>query len=176
MYYGKEITEFFKRHNLYNEEMFEYLKEHTDWIDYRDEDERWHIGHGIYVHPKTRKIIRFRICIPEIRDDMTLITALHEIAHGIWSYIYMVNGIKYSEDESELFPFLVERAFLEEHKSQKLSDLINKLDSLVDDKDDIRYRYAKDVRDRFKDIDIGNVDRIQKVSRRALRIWKKNNR
>ena len=40
MYYGKEITEFFKRHNLYNEEMFEYLKEHTDWIDYRDEDNK----------------------------------------------------------------------------------------------------------------------------------------
>ena len=88
----------------------------------------------------------------------------------------MVNGIRYKEDECELFPVLVVRAFLEEHKTQGLVDVIQYLDGLVDEKDDIRYRYAMDCKDRFKDIDIGNVNKIQRVSRRALRNWKRNNR
>ena len=37
MRYNPKVIDFFKRHNMYEESMFEYLQDHSVMIDYDDE-------------------------------------------------------------------------------------------------------------------------------------------
>ena len=44
MHFDDKLIEFFKKHNLYEEEMFKYFSENSTMIDYMDDEQRSFIG------------------------------------------------------------------------------------------------------------------------------------
>ena len=174
MKYNIEIIDFFKRHNLYDKNMFDYLESHSDGVDYYDPDVNFCIGLGLAIDPKTKKINRFRIGVPYCVDEKTTLVAIHEISHGIWAYKHL--NKKYNDIEVELFPMLVERVYIEEKKSQELYSYGEFLDSTIDDDSDEKYRFALSNRDDLLASGIDDFRRIDKSTRKLVRIWKRKNR
>ena len=63
MKFNSHLISFFKRHNLYEENMFSYLSQHAFMIDYKDEEERMFIGCFIKFD-KRNKLVSFQLNIP----------------------------------------------------------------------------------------------------------------
>ena len=144
--YSEILIDFFKRHNLYDEEMFKYLQEHTDIIDYRDEDTRVCIGCGYLINNKNNKLERFRICIPKVVDNKTALISIHEIVHGIVGYKNLNKKFK-NDIIIEALAFLYEKLFINESNDPSLVKYGLYLDSLIEDNDEEKYKYALFARD-----------------------------
>ncbi len=173
MKYSDGIINFFKRHNLYEKEMFDYLQNQTDIIDYDDEDVRIFIGCAYNVDQITGKILGLRICIPIAYDDITTLISIHEIAHGIWGYKKL--NKKYESLEVELFPMKLERIYLSERASARLNNYANFLDSTIDENSDERYRFALHNRDKLDNSTLSSFKSIDKHTKKLAKIWKRFN-
>ncbi len=174
MRYSDTIIDFFKRHNLYEKEMFEYLQNHTEMVDYHYEEERLFIGCVYIVDHITKKISGFKICIPYVYDEITALINIHEIAHGIWGYKKL--NKKYNNLEVELFPMKLERIYISECSSQKLKSYADFLDSTIDDDSEERYRFALYNRDKLNSCALDSFKSIDKTTRKLARTWRRHNR
>jgi hypothetical protein len=172
--FEEEVIGFFKRHNLYEEKMFMYLKDHIDMIDYNDEDLRVLIGTAYAVNKKNRKIINMRICIPYCQDEITALICIHEIAHGIYGYKKL--NKKYNPLEIELLPMILERIYIEEKQSNNLKKYADFLDSIIDEESDEKYRFGLENRGSLEERDLRNFKSIDRSTRKLARRWKRNNR
>ena len=83
--YYNDFIKFFKKHNLYNEEIFNYIQKNRTLFDYRDEDQRIFIG-CYYICNKQGILQKINICVPFINDPITLLINIHEYIHAIESY------------------------------------------------------------------------------------------
>lgn len=174
MKYNDEIIDFFKSHNLYDKEMFNYLESKTDMVDYQMEEDRAFIGCGYSVDRKTKRLVNFRICIPYCYDDKTTLISIHEIAHGIWAYKHLNKKIK--EIEVELFPMLLERIYLMENTSTALTSYTAYLDSTIDDEADEKYRFALSNRDILLKENYSDFSSIDRRTKKLVRKWCKAKR
>lgn len=174
MKYNDDIIEFFKKHNLYEKEMFEYLEDKTDMVDYQMEEDRSYIGCAYSIDRKTNKLVNFRICIPFCYDDKTTLIGIHEIAHGIWAYKHLNKRV--NDIEIELFPMLLEKIYLMENPSTILKNYTAYLDSTIDEEVDEKYRFALSNRDTLLNDKIDGFNSINKRTRRLVRKWCKAKR
>lgn len=168
--YNDNIIMFFKRHNLYDEEMFKYLEEHTDFFDYYDDNYIGCLGSGEHIDSRTGKLTHFRICIPYCINKETMLVDLHEIMHGIVFYKHL--NKKYKEDITiELLPFIIERMYLEECKDENLIKFHNRLDSTIDSNSEEKYRFALRYRDElYKDFN-GDIESIEEKVSSLVKKW-----
>ena len=169
-----KIIEFFKKHNLYDEEMFEYILKRCDYVDYYDSDINFMVGCPAKVNPRNNRIEGFRLCIPYCWDEKTALVSVHEIAHAI--YWYKRLGKKYNKIEEELFPMVVERIYLEENKTSTLESYEKFLDSTIDETSEAQYRFAIANRDHLLQSDISDFRYLDKSMRKFVRKWKRENR
>ena len=172
--YNSEIISFFKRYNLYEKNMFEYLEKHTDMIDYRMEDLRICIGCSYKINKNSNRIVGMRICIPFCYDEITTMISIHEIAHGIYGYKNL--NKKYDELEIELLPMILERIYFEEKKTEKLTSYLEYLDSTIDGDSEEKYRFALMNRNESRFKDIKSYEFFSKNVKKLTRIWRRKNR
>ena len=172
--FKKEIIEFFKRHNLYDEEMFNYIVANCDEVDYYDKDVNFMISCNPKVNRYTKKIEGFNLIIPYCFDELSTLAAVHEIAHAIYWYKKM--GTKYNELEVELFPMIVERLYFEEHRSPALEKYEEFLDGTIDSTSAERYRFALENRDDLLEKDISDFKSLGRTIRIRSILWKIQNR
>ena len=108
IYYDKFIN-FFKEHNMYDEEMFEYLRKNSTLFDYRDEDMRKNVG-CYYALDSKDKLKGIALVVPFIDSDKTVLINIHEYAHGITAYSKLGKKYKHTLDR-EIVPMLLERIY-----------------------------------------------------------------
>jgi hypothetical protein len=173
MKYNDEVIDFFKRHNLYDKEMFDYLESHSDGIDYYNPDVNFCTGLALALNSKSKKVMRFRIGVPYCVDDKTTMVAIHEISHGIWAYKHLNKRI--NETEIELFPFIVERVYVEEKRSKALKDYEKYIDGMIDESSEDKYRFALANREQLLESGI-DYKSIERSSKKLVRKWKRSNR
>lgn len=173
--YRQEIIDFFKRHNLYEKKMFDYLQNHTDMIDSRDEDANDFIGFG-YITDKNNILQRFRLCIPFAIDNKTMLISVHEIVHGIVGYKYL--GKKFEPSiYIETLPIFYERIYINEMNDPDLYEYGQYLDNLIGDSEiDEKYRYALFAREYLlKEYD-KDFDKMENMSKKLVKKYKKENK
>ena len=86
--YYKKFINFLKEHNLYDENAMEYLHQNGIFFDYSEEKDRDFIGCRFATNK--RKILKCIIlCVPNIRDEKTLIINIHEYTHALLYYKYL---------------------------------------------------------------------------------------
>ena len=168
--YSEELISFFKKYNLYEFEMFEYLKERTDFIDYRVVEDRIHIGCSYKINKKNNKVVGLRICVPFCMDEKTTLISIHEIAHGIYGYKHL--NKKINSLELELLPMLLERLYIEERKNKELEEYAMFLDSTIDSSSEEQYRFALENRETIKNAGFNDYNSFDKQSMKLIRLWK----
>ena len=165
MYYNSKLIEFFKRHNMYEENMFNYLQNNTMMIDYKNEDERDFIGcFYIFLNGKLDKIC---LVLPYLMDDMTTLINIHEITHGIYMYKLLGKKVTIKKD-IEVLPMLYERIYINETNSKELLELANDLDKKIRHEDN--YLLGLKLRDEL--LRIYNYD-FEDINKKAKKLVKK---
>ena len=124
-----KLINFFKEHNLYDEEMFDYFDKHAFYYDYRVEENR--IFTGCFPGLDKSKIIRkVNIGVPFIMDEKTLLINIHEYTHAIEFYKNM--GKKYKPDKYvEVLPMMFELLYIKEHPNKELEEYEKYLNSCI---------------------------------------------
>ena len=102
--------EFLKKYNLYDKEVFDFIKDKTVYVDYMNTDSENFIG--VYPIVDKDNIVRdLRMCVPTIVDDISISMNIHEYVHLIKMYSNL--NKEYVEDKyKELLPVMYELLFL----------------------------------------------------------------
>ena len=138
--YYNNFVNFFKKHNLYNEEMFKYIQKNTTHFDYRDEDQRAFIG-CYYTYDKQRILKKIKVCVPFINNQITLLINIHEYIHAI--ELYKNIGKKYEQkDTEETLPMLYELLYYLENPNKELEAYLTELNKKITKKSSKAYQIA----------------------------------
>ena len=170
MTYHKDLIEFFKKHNMYDKEMFDYFSFNTIMIDYRDEDQRA-LPKCFYTRDKNDRITNVYLYLPYIYDDVTMLVSIHVITQAIILYSQLNKKIKPDIDLNTL-PMLYEWVYAKERNNPALFKYIDYLDSFISDEDK---DYCDSLAVREELYDNYSAD-MNKMSKMAKKLIKKKNR
>lgn len=163
MYLNADLINFFKKHNLYEKETFDYIDKNSTMIDYRDEDQRMFIGTFYGVNKHNNKLVYIHINVPFIYDDRTMLINIHEFVHAILLYKYIDKKIKLGIDY-EALPMLYEKIFINEVNTEEIVKYGRWLDSLIANKNE-EYVFGLNVREELLknyDYDINKMNKLVK--------------
>lgn len=166
MIYNSKVIDFFKRHNMYEKNMFDYLQENTIMINYSDEDEKDFIG-CFYIFNKNNILKKISLCIPYLMDDITTLINIHEITHGIYMYKYLDKKV-YLKEDIEVLPMLYERIYINETNNKELLQFANDLDKKIK----YEYNYLLGLKLRDELLRIYNYD-FEDINRKAKKLVKR---
>lgn len=168
MIFNENLIAFFKKHNLYDKAMFDYLSSHTEMIDYKDEKQRCFIG--CFYKFNKNILTDIRLNIPYVYDEITMLISIHEIIHAIILYKKLNKKAKISDD-CEVLPILYEKIYVEENSSETLKKYQQKLDNLID-KNDQKYFIALAVREELYQNYNYDINKMKKISKRLVKKYK----
>lgn len=168
----QKFINFFQKHNLYDKEIFDYLRLNSILFDYHDEDTRPFIG-CYHILDKDLKLKKIQLCIPFIMDEKTILINIHEYTHGILLYKYLNKKIKINND-CETLPLLMERIYLEENPNQELKEYIEKLNTKIQKDTSIeaqKYKIALSIQEELLTYynKTHNFDKVKNKSKKLYR-------
>jgi len=167
MKFHPQVIKFFKKHNLYNEEVFNYLSENALMIDYTSPEETLLIGTFYEVDKQERTIQKIHMIIPYVTDDITMLMNIHEIVHGIELYQYL--NKQYTEEiDKEALPLLYERIYILESEKQSLYDYGYYLDSLITPEDK-SYYFGLSIREKLLKHYNYNYSKMKKLTKKLMK-------
>lgn len=148
MRYHPKVIDFFKRHNMYEESLFDYLQDHSVMLDYNDPEQRYFIGFNCSF--KNGVLKNISIGLPYMQDYKTMLINIHEITHGIYAYKKL--NKKYNPNIGiETLPMLYERIYILENGNEELRQYGEFLDSCITETSEEKYKFALRVRQRLLD-------------------------
>ena len=135
----EKYINFLKKYDLYREDIFEYMKDKTKYIDYRlDESKRFY---GVFTNIENGIIKDIRVMVPYIVDDTSISIRIHEYIHILKLYDYLNKEYVFTDYE-DLLPVFYELVYAKENNNY---DYINeRIDELKDN-----FNYLKVVLDLF---------------------------
>ena len=167
MKFNQGVIEFFKKHNMYEEKMFNYLEDNTNMLDYKDPDERCFIG-CFYILDKKGKLSRLILNIPYVYDDITALINIHEITHGIEHYPQI--GKKFIKDTTiEALPIMYEKLYIMDNPSEELIKYGIYLDTLCNKDNAIEYQVALEMRDELLKNYNYNMKKMKKLTKKIVK-------
>lgn len=168
---NSNLIDFFKRHNLYDKKVFNYIEENSVMIDYRDE-EQWPFIGCFYVLDGNNILKRFQVNMPYVFDDVTALISVHEIVHGIECYKKL--GKWFEKDVTiEVLPMFYEKLYMLENASEELLEYCKYLDEYIDASSDEEHRLALKIRDELLKEYKYNYD-LYKMEKLSKKLVKKN--
>ena len=130
MIFNSKLIDFFKRHSLYDKDMFDYLSQHTTMIDYRDEEQRIFMG-CFFILDKNNQLKDIHLAVPYVFDDITMLISIHELVHAISLYPSIDKKVDIGID-IEVLPMFFEKIYINEINNPKLIEYEKKLNKLID--------------------------------------------
>lgn len=171
MIFHPNIIDFFKKHNMYDEKMFQYLQNNTTMLDYNYEDERIFIGCFQLVNKKNI-ITGVHLNIPYVQDEKTALINIHELTHGI--EFYKKIGKPYKPDITvETLPLLYERLYIMENPSIELENYGKYLDNLILKESKEEYLFGLNIRDILIEEYNYNMDSMTKKIKKLAKNYHK---
>ena len=131
--YEKKFIEFLQELNLYSEEVLDFMKDKTVYVDYNDEDSKEFIG--CYPIMKNNMIKDIRLCVPVMEDDFTTAINVHEYIHLIRLYKYLNKHYVFTNSE-EVNPVIFEILFLSTKGDNEFGDYLDYYREYVKSKKD----------------------------------------
>lgn len=167
MNYNKNLIEFFKRHNMYDEEIFNYLQKNSIMIDYNDPEQKDFVG-CFYILDKNDILKDLKLSLPYVNNEKTMLISIHEITHGIENYMKI--GKKFIKDITiESLPLLYEKLYIIENPSEELIKYSEYLDKLITDECDKEYKFALAIRDELIKKYTYNMKKTSKLVKKLSR-------
>ena len=103
---------FLKKYNLYREDIFEYMKDRTKYIDYRQDGSDGYIG--VYPNLVNGIIKDIKMRVPRLIDDHSIAITIHEYIHLLKMFDYIGKEYVFSDYE-DLLPTFYELVFAKEN-------------------------------------------------------------
>ena len=170
MKYNHEIVDFFKRHNMYDEEMFNYLENNTTMLDYRDPEQRDFVG-CFYIQNKKNILRALHINIPYVYDELTALIDVNGITHGIESY-YRI-GKKFKKNITiEVLPILYEKLYILDNNSDRFIACGKYLDEMIGRDSPEEYLLALKMRDELLKNYNYDMREMQKLSKKLVKKYR----
>lgn len=167
MVFNPDLINFFKRHNLYNKEMFDYFSKNANMIDYRDEEQRILMG-CFYIFDKKKRLKSIHLNVPYIYDDITMLISIHEFIHAIMMYKFINKKVNIGIDK-EVLPMLYEKIYINENNNPILIEYEKKLNKLINPKDDKEYVIGLALRDQLIENYNYDFDKLNKKVKKLVR-------
>ncbi len=112
-----KFIKFLKDTEIYNEEVFEYIKPKTVYLDHSEEATHFY---GVFPIVDDNNIIKdIKLCVPKIKDDITVSINIHEYVHLLLLYRNLNKEYKES-DYDELLPVMYEFYYLKDNDPEYL--------------------------------------------------------
>ena len=112
-----KFIKFLKDTEIYNEEVFEYIKPKTVYLDHSEEATHFY---GVFPIVDDNNIIKdIKLCVPKIKDDITVSINIHEYVHLLMVYRDLNKEYKES-DYDELLPVMYEFYYLKDNDPEYL--------------------------------------------------------
>ncbi len=112
-----KFIKFLKDTEIYNEEVFEYIKPKTVYLDHSEEATHFY---GVFPIVDDNNIIKdIKLCVPKIKDDLTVSINIHEYVHLLLLYRDLNKEYKES-DYDELLPVMYEFYYLKDNDPEYL--------------------------------------------------------
>ena len=152
----EKYINFLKKYDLYREDIFEYMKDKTKYIDYRlDESKRFY---GVFTNIENGIIKDIRVMVPYLVDDTSISIRIHEYIHVLKIYDYLNKEYVFTDYE-DLLPVFYELVYAKENNNY---DYINeRIDELKDN-----FNYLKVVLDLFDQNKENNNKKLIKNKKR----------
>lgn len=136
--YEIKFLNFLKRHNLYDEEKYSYLKQNSSKVDIKINQDFI----GCYFNKdEQNRIIKIRLIIPILENDITVMLAIHEYVHG---YIMLdkINTTDIEEDEEEVLPMFYEYLYYLENRNKEIEEYRINMIKTVFTENKFKYKLA----------------------------------
>jgi hypothetical protein len=91
-----EVVAFFKRHNLYNQDMFHYFEDHSTMLDSDYPDEMMLRSCTYQIDRRTNILKGIHLNLPYVKNEETMLDNIHELTHAIFAYKRI--GKKFKKD------------------------------------------------------------------------------
>lgn len=129
------IIDFYKSIDLYNEEYFNLIKEKTIILEGKYDEIKDFIG--FYPKYENDKLIDFRLYLPELIGLNNILIYIHEYCHAI-----------FPEDNSEIFPNIIEATFIKEYLNipKKTKEIIRKTKKQIEDNTSFQHKIGQIVK------------------------------
>lgn len=96
----EKFVDFLKCYGLYNQEVLDFIKNKTLYIDYKNVEAREYMG--CFPIIKNGVVKDIRLCVPKIVDDVTVSINIHEYVHLTKVYSHLNKEYKESKYEDVL--------------------------------------------------------------------------
>lgn len=170
MVFNSNLIDFFKRHNLYDKEMFDYFSKNSSMIDYQDEEQRMFIGTFYGINKKTRKLVSIHLNVPYVYNDITMLISIHEIVHAILLYKRLNKKTNLGIDY-EALPMLYEKIYINETNTKEIIEYGKWLDSLITPESE-EYIFGLNVRDELFNNYNYDIDKMNKIVKKLVKKYK----
>jgi len=112
-----KFIKYLKDTEIYNEEVFKYIKPKTVYLDHSEEATHFY---GVFPIVDDNNIIKdIKLCVPKIKDDITVSINIHEYVHLLLLYRELNKEYKES-DYDELLPVMYEFYYLKDNDPEYL--------------------------------------------------------
>lgn len=119
-----KFINYLKETELYNEEVFEFIKPKTIQLDHSEESS---VFYGVFpIVDDNNKVKDIRLCVPKIKDDITVSINIHEYVHLLLVYRNLNNEYKESEYD-ELLPIIYQLYYLKDNDPEYLEEFREKI-------------------------------------------------
>jgi len=147
--YYTDFINFFKKHNLYDEEIFNYINKNSTRFEYDNEELIPFIG-CYYIKNSQDILQKIKLYVPYITNQITVLINIHEYIHAI--ELYKKIGKKFKEDNlKEILPMLYERIYIKENPSKKLEEHLKFLNKKINENSTESYKIALEIQDELLD-------------------------
>ena len=171
MKYHSKVVDFFKKHNLYEEKMFDYLQNQSTMVDYQNPDERIFIG-CYYSLDKKSKLKKITLYLPYVYDEKTMLINIHEITHGIENYQKLGKRFK-NNITIETLPLLYEKIYIQEANNEELTQYGKMLDKIILEKEKNEYVFGLRAREELiRNFNNEDIDKMSKKCKRLIRKYR----
>ncbi len=169
--YNKFI-DFFKKYNLYNEEVFNYIKQQTIIFSIYNE-ELMNVRGICYNYNKLEQLTSFTLYVPYINNEKTAFMNIRPYVQAICAYPKLGKKYKTAAD-IEIIAFYFERLYLQDNPNQELEEYLNKIYTRIrDEETETNYKIALNAQPMLEEYAKVTNPNFKKIQNKAKKLSKK---
>jgi len=170
-----DLIIFFKKHNLYEEKMFNYIRNNSIIFDYKDDETRKKIG--CYKVVQNNSLSSITIVTPIIEDERTLIININIYMQAILAYQnlgYIYNPTEEQQINDSAIAMLYENIYLLENSSEVAKKYIDKLNQNIINSNDEKYKIALNIQEKLIENYLKKKNKNQNLINSSKKILKRS--
>jgi len=170
-----EFINFFKKHEIYDENTFAYIQENKVTFDYRDEEKRSQIG--CYQTIRNGILTNITIYVPFINNTKTLLINIYINMHAIQLCKQLGKRIN-NNSNNEVLSMLYEKIYVRENPTEELEAYVKSLDNKTIESGTKKHKVALQVQDKllkYQEEKKPTFKQMQKKARKLIRKHRTNN-